>query len=141
MSEHEEAVHPGQTLGLPAAGPGSLAPWGARIAALLLDWGASMGVAVGLFGTGVLTEGGWRAWMTLAVFFVETSVLTALAGGSFGKIVAGIGVLRLDGGPPGWGRSVARSALVCLVVPAIVIGAERRTLADLVVQTVVVRRR
>lgn len=133
--------YPGASLGLPPSGAGSLAGWGSRVAALILDWGASMGVAVLLFGTGVLTGGGWRAWMILAVFFVESTVLTALAGGSFGKIVARIGVLGTDGSPIGWGRSTARALAVCLVLPAVVIGAERRSLADLVLGTVVLRRR
>jgi uncharacterized RDD family membrane protein YckC len=133
--------YPGASLGLPPTGPGSLAGWGSRVAALVVDWGASMGVAVLLFGTGVLTGGGWRAWMILAVFFVESTVLTALAGGSFGKILARIGVLGIDGSPIGWGRSAARALAVCLVLPAVVIGAERRSLADLMLATVVLRRR
>ncbi len=133
--------YPGQSLGLPASGPGSLASWRSRLGALVLDWGASMAVAVGAFGTGVLTEQGWRAWMILAVYFAQKFVLTALSGGSFGQAFTRIGVTRLDGRPLGWWRALARAALVCLVVPAVVIGAERRGLNDLVLGTVVVNRR
>jgi uncharacterized RDD family membrane protein YckC len=79
--------------------------------------------------------------MTLAVFFVESSVLTGLAGGSFGQIIAKIGVVRLDGGPIGVLRALARQAMICLVLPTIVIGAERRALNDLALGTVVVNRR
>jgi hypothetical protein len=49
-----EEQYPGQRLGLPAQGHGSLATWRARIAALILDWAACMGVAVLLFGPGVV---------------------------------------------------------------------------------------
>nr|WP_300146270.1 RDD family protein [Propionicimonas sp.] len=134
-------AYPGASIGLPQAGRGSLASWRARIAALVLDWGASMVVAVFLFGTGVLREGGWRAWMILAVFFLQSAVLSALTGGSFGQLVARIGIVRLDGQPLGWPRALARAALICLVLPTIVIGAERRALNDLLLGTVVVNRR
>lgn len=133
--------HPGQALGLPASGRGSLATWRARVAALIVDWAASMGVAVLLFGTAVLRESGWRSWTILAVYFVQKAVLTALTGSSLGQLLARIGVTRLDGRPIGWGRSVLRSAMVCLVLPALVVGAERRGLDDLVLGTVVVNRR
>lgn len=132
--------YPGASLGLPPNGRGSLASWRARIAALILDWGASMIVAVFLFGTGVLREGGWKAWMILAVYFVQSAVLTALTGSSFGQLLARIVIVRLDGEPLGWLRALARAAMICLVLPTVVIGAERRALNDLVLGTVVVNR-
>lgn len=98
-------------------------------------------VAVTLFGAGVLREGGWRAWMILAVYFVQSSVLGALAGGSFGQMLARIAIVRLDGRPLGAWRAVVRAALICLVLPTVVIGAERRALNDLMLGTVVVNRR
>lgn len=133
--------YPGESLGLPQSGRGSLAGWRARIAALIVDWAASMAVAVLLFGAGVLRETGWRAWMVLAVFFVQKAILTGLTGSSFGQLLARIGVTRVDGRPIGWARAVARAAMVSLVIPAVVIGAERRGLDDLVLGTVVVNRR
>ena len=45
-----------------------------------------MAVAVGLFGTAVLTGSGWQAWMILALFFVESTVLVTVASGSFGQL-------------------------------------------------------
>ena len=134
-------TYPGQSLGLPAKGPGSLARWGSRLGALVLDWGASMIVALGAFGGGVLTESGWKAWMVLAVYFVQKAVLTALTGSSFGQLISRIGVTRVDGTPIGALRAIARSAMVCLVVPAVVIGPDRRGINDLLLGTVVVNRR
>ncbi len=137
----EAARPPGEALGLPATGRGSLAGWWPRIGALVGDWAASMVIAVGLFGSGVMTGGGWRAWMILAVFFVESSVLTTLTGSSFGQLIARIGVVRIDGRPLGWWRPTARTFLKCLVIPHVVVGAERRTLTDMLLGTVVVNRR
>lgn len=133
--------YPGQSLGLPESGRGALATWRARVAAVIVDWAVAMGVAVLLFGTAVLHESGWRSWMILAVFFVEKAVLTGLTGSSLGQLLARIGVTTTTGRPIGWGRAILRTAMVCLVVPALVVGAERRGLDDLVLGTVVVQRR
>lgn len=134
-------AYPGESIGLPESGTGSLASWYARIGALIVDWAASMIVATATFGLGVIYAHDWRAWMILAVFFVESSVLGALAGGSFGKLLARIGIVRLDGKPLGFPRAALRALLVCLVIPAVVVGAERRSLADVLLGTVVVNRR
>ena len=134
-------TYPGSSLGLPETGRGSLASWRARIAALLVDWAASMIVAVALFGVAVLRESGWRSWTILAIFFVESAVLSAVAGGSFGQLLARIGIARLDRQPLGILRALARAFMVCMVIPTIVVGAERRALNDLALGTVVVNRR
>ncbi len=133
--------YPGQRLGLPAAGHGSLASWRARIAALLLDWAVCMGVAVLLFGTEVLTGSDWRAWMILATFFVQSTVLSWLVGGSLGQVVCRLAVARLDRQPLGIARAVLRAAMISLALPALVIGPDRRDLADLAAGTVVINRR
>jgi len=134
-------TYPGSSLGLPETGRGSLASWRARIAALLVDWAASMIVAVALFGVAVLRESGWRSWTILAIFFVESAVLSAVAGGSFGQLLARIGIARLDRQPLGILRALARAFMICMVIPTIVVGAERRALNDLALGTVVVNRR
>lgn len=141
MSEVDAETYPGQDLGLPESGRGSLASWRARIAALLLDWAGSMLVAIFAFGMAVMRESDWRSWMILAVFFVQKTVLTALVGGSFGQILARIRVVRLDGRPLGWWRAAARAAMVSVVLPAVVIGVDRRGLNDLALGTVVVSQR
>jgi uncharacterized RDD family membrane protein YckC len=137
---HDEA-YPGQRLGLPESGRGSLASWGSRVTALLLDWLASMLVALALFGTEVLTGRDWRAWMTLAVFFVESALFCLFFGGSLGQLIVRIAVIRLDREPIGPLRAFARAALVSLALPPLVIGADRRGLQDLAAGTVVVNRR
>ena len=133
--------YPGQRLGLPAAGHGSLASWSARIAALLLDWAVCMGVAVLIFGTEVLTGSDWRSWMILATFFVQSTVLSWLVGGSLGQVICRIAVARLDRQPLGIARAVLRAAMISLALPAVVIGPDRRNLADLAAGTAVIHRR
>lgn len=134
-------TYPGESLGLPESGRGSLASWRARLAALVVDWAASMLVATAAFGIGrVLTGHGWQVWTPMAVFFVQRAVLTALVGGSFGQLLARIGVTRVDGRPLGWWIPLVRTLMKCLILPAVVIGGERRGLDDLMLGTVVVNR-
>ncbi len=133
--------YPGQSIGLPESGRGSLASWRARVAALVVDWAASMLVAYLLFGMGALRGSDWRQWTILGVFFVQASLLTALTGSSFGQLLARIGVVRLDGAKISWWQAIARTAMKCVIIPAIVVGAERRGLDDLVLGTVMVNRK
>ena len=141
MEDTRDEQAPGAAPGLPATGRGSPASWRRRAAALLIDWSASMLVAMGLFGTGVLTDAGWRLWMPMAVFFVEKTLLTALSGASFGQRLMRLSVVRTSGERVGPARCAIRTALVCLVLPAVVIGADRRSLNDVLLDTVVVSTR
>jgi uncharacterized RDD family membrane protein YckC len=136
-----EEPYPGQQLGLPATGHGSLATWGARLGALVIDWAVCTVVALALFGTGVLSGGGWRGFMTLATFVVESTLLCWLAGGSVGQLLCRIAVVRLDRQPLGIVRAVLRAALISLALPAVVIGPNRRHLADVAAGTIVINRR
>lgn len=132
---------PGDDLGLPERGMGSLASWGSRITALVLDWAISMILAWVIFGIGALRGSDWRSFTILGVFFVQSTVLTALVGGSAGKLITRIGVIGLDMKPLGFVRSAARQFMVCLVIPALVVGPHRRGLTDLTCGSVVVNRR
>ena len=132
---------PGERLGLPAVGRGSVSGWGPRIAALFIDWLASTLVAVGFTGLGgwldgtVLTES-----MPLLIFFVEVTVLTAITGASFRQLVTRVVVVRLDGRPVTLLHAIVRTFLICLVIPPLVFTRDRRGLHDLAVGTVTVRR-
>ena len=131
--------YPGSRLGVPADGPGSVASWGRRILALVLDWVASLAVAGAIFGGGVWGQGA-AAWAPMGVFLVEASVLTALVGGSFGQLAVRLTVVRLDGKPVNLLQAFARTALICLVVPPLVFNRDNRGLHDLAVGTVTLRR-
>ncbi len=141
LSAFGPAGYPGERVGLPQTGRGSVAGWGARVLALVVDWGLCTGLAVLFFGTGVLTGSGWRAGATMALFFIESAVLCVLAGGSAGQLVCRIAVVRLGREPLTLPRSLLRAAMVCLVLPAVIIGTDRRGLQDMAAGTAVVNRR
>ena len=111
------------------------------MAALLLDWAASMAVA----GGAVRHRGGHRQRLAglddLAIFFVESTLLVTVASGSFGQLICRIAVVRLDTKPVGFPRAALRQALICLALPPLIIGPDRRGLQDLAATTVVVNRK
>lgn len=131
---------PGERLGLPPEGPGSIATFGRRLVAVLLDWVACLFATRVLAPEAVYGSPGY-GFAVLATFFVEVTVLTALGGASFGQRLCGIRVVRLDGAPvPPWWVLV-RTALLCLAVPALVWDRDGRGLHDRLAGTVAVRTR
>jgi uncharacterized RDD family membrane protein YckC len=131
---------PGERLGLPESGRGSVAGWGRRVLALAIDWILSM-LAVGAFvGSAIWTGEGSAGWAPLAVFAGEKWVLTALLGSSAGQLLTSIRVVRLSPEPLGLWRPLVRSVLVCLVIPPVIYNQDQRGLHDLAVGTVTVKR-
>ena len=136
-----DPAYPGERLGLPEHGPGSVASWARRIAALAIDWVASTLVAISFTGVGGWLEGTLVSEsLPLLVFLAEATLLTALLGGSFGQLVVRVVVVRLDGRPVGVLQAFVRTLLICLVVPPLVFNRDQRGLHDLAVKTVTVRR-
>lgn len=132
---------PGARLGLPASGRGRLASWGIRIAALFLDWIMCLLVSSAFASRETVFTGG-GSLLPLLVLVAETTLFTSTLGGSAGQILLGVRVRRLDGARSvGLLRSLLRSVLIALVVPAVVVDADRRGLHDRAVGTVVVRSR
>lgn len=117
--------------------PLQTASWGRRILALVIDWFASILVVLALIGPGGWSENPLAGTYTLGVFAAESTVLTAFAGGSFGKLLARLRVVRADGsGPVDPLRSLLRAVLVCLVIPPLVYRpADGRGLHDLAAGT------
>jgi uncharacterized RDD family membrane protein YckC len=75
-----------------------------------------------------------------AVFFLQYTVFTGLFGQTTGMRLAGIGVVRIeDGRPLGLVRAAVRAFLLCLFLPAVVYGDDRRGLHDKAARSVVVR--
>ena len=140
MSTAVEQRWPGERLGLPESGPGSVAGWGRRLLALIIDWLASMLAAAVFVGTAIWTGDGAAAWAPLAVFGAERWLLTGTLGMSAGQRVCGIAVVRLNGRPVGLWSALIRTVLLCLLIPPVVYNRDQRGLHDLAVGTVVVRR-
>ena len=136
------AFYPGQDLGLPEFGSGSVAGWSRRLGALLIDWIACSLITIALFyhpqaGHAAVVLSQPRPW-TPVVFGVEDFLLTALTGITIGKRLLGLRVVRLDGRPVGI-RALPRTLLLLLVVPAMIMDRDLRGLQDKAAGTVVVR--
>lgn len=125
-----EHGYPGRRFGLPEEGPRSVAGVGRRLAALVLDWLACMAISLAIFRV--------QVW-TIAFFAGEVWLLTALTGFTLGKRLLGIRVARIDGKPVGLLSSLVRTALLLLVVPALVYDRDLRGLHDKAARTVVLR--
>ena len=130
----------GQRLGLPESGPGSVAGFGRRLVALVIDWLACL-LLVRLFLPHIDYGTPESSLATLGFFLVELTLFTWLVGASFGQRLLGLAVVRLDGGGgPGLLRALLRSVQICLVVPAVIWDRDSRGLHDRSMGTVVVRR-
>jgi uncharacterized RDD family membrane protein YckC len=104
-----------------------------RMLALLVDWTACTLVVIAVIGSQAWLDDRLAGTYTLGVFLLETTAFTALLGGSFGKLVTRLRVVRADGSgrPPELLRCLLRAALVCLVVPPLVFRPDGRGLHDL----------
>lgn len=122
--------------------PAALEPagLGRRLAALAVDWGASIAVSLLLFRD--VSYGSLESTVaTLGVFSVEVILLTWLMGASFGQRLLGLQVLRTDGARLSLGRALLRTLLLILVIPAVVMNASGQGLHDRAVGSIVVRAR
>ncbi|MEO0060854.1 MAG: hypothetical protein RL343_472 [Actinomycetota bacterium] len=122
----------GKRLGLPETGSGSLAKMGRRILALCIDWALALMVSRAFFGSDNTA--------TLTFFMLEQWLLVATIGNSFGHLIAGIKVRKLDGSYVGIVPALIRIGLILLVIPAVIWDTDNRGLHDKAAKTVLVRR-
>ena len=124
----------GERLGLPEAGPGSVASFGSRVLALLID-----GVLAALIAF-AFTAPRWPQNWSLVPWFVITVATVSFIGCTPGMWLLGIRVARLDGatmvGPI---RAIPRTIMVAVIIPAVIFDADGRGLHDRAVGTVVLR--
>ncbi|MEJ7633325.1 RDD family protein [Aeromicrobium sp.] len=108
---------------------------GRRIGALFIDWIIAALSAAALTGSAYAGAGSADAFVPLGAFFVEVSLLTGLLGTTIGKRIFGLRVERPDGRGVGMPRAIVRTALLCLVIPALVMTDDKRGLHDLAAGT------
>ncbi|MDY6055540.1 RDD family protein [Micrococcus sp.] len=122
---------PGDLLGLPQHGPSSLATAARRILALCLDWALALGISAAAFGSDPIA--------TLLVFAAMHVIGISLVATTVGKAVCRTQVVQLGGrqAPP-W-RVLVRTALLCLVLPAVVVDPDGRGMHDRIAGTVELR--
>ncbi|ABY24172.1 hypothetical membrane spanning protein [Renibacterium salmoninarum ATCC 33209] len=133
--------YPGERLGLPESGPGSIARAGRRILAICIDWALCLLISNFIF------QGNSLA--TIGIFFIEQALLVGTLGFSVGHRIVNIQVVRqgpntVKGAngflPAGPVAGVVRALLLCLVIPAIIFDPDQRGLHDRAMNTVLLRR-
>ena len=116
------------------------ASWSRRILALFVDWIASTLAVIAVLGPDGWLDDRYAGTYTMGVFLLESTLLTALVGGSFGKLATGLRVAAYAGNrdgaqiwprPPDLLRSLARQLLICLVIPPLIFRPDGRGLHDL----------
>lgn len=135
-------TYPGERLGLPKAGAGSIARPGRRIGALAIDYFAATLIATAFFGYdqfALPTEAGATLWSPLIVFAVLQILFIPTVGGSPGHRILGMRLVMLGGGWVGLWRPIVRTALILIVIPAVIWDADQRGLHDKAVGTVLIR--
>lgn len=122
---------PGDLLGLPEHGPASMATAARRAAALMIDWLLALGVSWLVFDGDAIA--------TLLVFAAMHVVGITLVATTVGKALCRTQVVRVGGRTAPLHRVLVRTALLCLVLPAVVVGPDGRGMHDKVAGTVEIR--
>lgn len=138
--------YPGQRLGLPESGPGSIAGFGRRIAALLIDWFIAYGlvgllVAFGLMNQQTFLYTPLGSTAIAAVWVVLGIISVRLFGFTPGQLALGLRVASVDNRVHvGLGRATVRGMLVFFVIPALFTDSDLRGYQDRFTNTAVVKR-
>ncbi|WP_396656390.1 RDD family protein [Microbacterium sp.] len=133
--------YPGERLGLPREGAGSIARLGRRVGALAIDLVSATLIAYAFFGyTDAAT--GVRFADPLAAniaFFAIQVVFIPTIGGSPGHRLLGMRLMRIDRAWTGVWRPLVRTLLLMLVIPAVIWDSDQRGLHDKAASTLLVR--
>jgi uncharacterized RDD family membrane protein YckC len=135
FGELEPSRWPGERLGLPDTGRGSVGRVGRRLGGIAIDWGLALLIALLFAPYSSLTH----SWVTLVIFAIMQVVFIPTIGGSIGHRLTGMRVVALTGGWVGVRRPIVRTLLLVLVVPALVWDSDQRGFHDKVAGTVLIR--
>ena len=113
------------------------ASWGRRILAFFIDWISSWAAAAALVAMAAVSDS--STWGTV-ILVAEMSFFTALLGGSFGKLLTRVRVVRQDdpSRPVTLLQALVRTLLTLLLVPPL-LTFDGRGLHDLAARTRTVR--
>ena len=143
---HGPSDYPGQRLGMPERGTGSVARLGRRTAAYLLDGIVASGLAALTVPLGLMSQEHYAQsldsrFLALGIWLVLGVVCVRLFTFTPGQFVSGLMVVPVDGSSHvGIGRALVRNLLVILVIPALFTDSDQRSIHDLATKTAVVRR-
>jgi uncharacterized RDD family membrane protein YckC len=130
-----EHPYPGQALGLPDSGVGSVAGMGRRIAAFVIDIALSAMLAWAFTAPEPPQNASLFVWAALTV------VTVGLFGFSPGQAALGIRVVPIRGGSFVGLWAVPRTLLIFVIVPPLLINEDSRGLHDRICRTIVLRTR
>ena len=118
----------------------TLAGFGRRVLALLVDWLiayglAALGMSLGWWSTAMLSTAVLAIWLVLGAVSVRLFSFTP------GQLALGLQVASVDGRlPVGIGRLAVRGLLIAMVVPALFTDSDGRGIHDRLTGTAMVRR-
>jgi uncharacterized RDD family membrane protein YckC len=140
VNRAQTGEYAGQRLGLPPAGPGSIAKFGRRLLAIIVDWALCQAIAVGLLHVPPPWGGGPQGFVPLVVFAVENLLLVGTLGFTVGHRLLGLHVVSLTGRRLTIVQAAIRTLLLCLAVPALIWDRDGRGMHDRFADTAIVRR-
>ncbi|QNV37081.1 RDD family protein [Rothia terrae] len=130
--KNNEQPYPGQSLGRPSDGPGSIASIIRRVIAFFIDWYLCWGLLA-------LAGFADQSWLLLIVVYLYMSLLIGFGGHTVGQLVVGAQVQTLDGRPVGYATAFLRSFLVMLLLPVLMMDKDTRGVHDRIRHTALVR--
>ena len=142
VTDLRENSYPGERLGMPEVGSGSIARPGRRIAALFIDYIAATLIATAFLGYdqfALPAQAGLTMFAPMTVFAVLNVLFLPTIGGTPGHRVMGLRIQLVQGGWVGLWRPIIRTLLLIVVIPAVVWDADQRGLHDKAAGTVLVR--
>lgn len=124
-----DQAYPGQALGLPREGRGAVARFPRRLLGLTIDW---ILVSVIAMATTSYRPGATGAvtWVPLGLLLIMNILLVGTLGTTIGHRLVGVDVVRIGGGYAGPLLAIARSILLCLALPPLIMDRDQRGLHD-----------
>ncbi|HET7761911.1 MAG TPA: RDD family protein [Phycicoccus sp.] len=125
---------------MPPSTDGSASPATAtflrRLGAVLVDWLLCQLIAIGLLGVDS-AAGGLQAFAPLGIFALENLLLVGTMGATIGHRIFGMQVWQVREGVYPL-QVLIRTVLLCLFVPAVLVGSDGRGLHDVAAGTRIV---
>ena len=138
VSTEQTSEYAGQQLGMPADGPGSMAPLWRRALGLLVDWVIAQLISTYGFGTD-MGAGGAQSFVPLAVLAVINVLSITAFAATPGQALLRMQVLQVRAGSFPL-QVLIRTALLCLFIPAVLSDRHGRGFHDAAAGTVIVSR-
>ena len=129
---------PGERLGLPETGRGSVGRVGRRILGLCIDWALTAAIAWLIYRPATTGDPGFAA--SQAGVFAALQIISIWAlGGSIGHRLVGLRLSALPSYRSAFWRAIVRSILLAVVIPALAWDSDQRGFHDKIAGTVLVR--